>query len=130
MGVLKRKEGKMATGTNSIIVNVLAKKENDLWTGHCLEFDIVATADSIDQLKRDMIDLILAQIDYAFSNDNLGNLYHPAPARVWEEFYSCKNQTEEKVRLESHFQNDNLPKSFVPPWIIAKTCLLESQSFA
>ena len=68
-------------------VNVLIKKEGDLWIGHCLELDITATSSAIDDLKSDIKDLIVAQIDYAFSNDNLDYLFHPAPSDIWKEFY-------------------------------------------
>lgn len=110
----------------SIVVNVLIKKENDTWLGHCLELDIVVTAATKGQVKKDMRDLIAAQIDYAFSHNNLNHLFRPAPAEVWEEFYKCKEATEEKIKLGSEFQKDRDLKTFVPPWIIAKTCLSKS----
>jgi hypothetical protein len=109
--------------SNSMIFNLLAKKEKDLWIGHCLELDIVATADSLEVLKKDLTDLIIVQVDYAFSNNNLENLYHPAPSEVWEEFFKCRPETEEEIEVHSEFQDDRPLKSFVPPWIIAKTCL-------
>ncbi|KKL17005.1 hypothetical protein LCGC14_2489870 [marine sediment metagenome] len=58
-----------------------------------------------------------------FSNNNLENLYHPAPSEVWEEFFKCHPETEEEIEVHSEFQDDRPLKSFVPPWIIAKTCL-------
>ena len=112
--------------TTSIVVNVLIKKETNTWLGHCLELDIVATAATQKQVEKDIIDLIVAQIAYAFSNNNLNHLYHPAPVEVWEEFYKCKKATEEKIKVESESQKDRDLKIFVPPWIIAKTCLSES----
>lgn len=110
----------------SMTVNILVSKKGDVWMGHCLELDIVGTAPSRDQLKKDMLDLIAAQVDYAFSNNNLDRLYHSAPTEVWEEFYKCKKATEDKIELESQSQKDRDLKTFVPPWIIAKTCLSES----
>jgi transcription elongation factor len=55
----------------SLTVNILVKKEQGVLVGHCLELDIVATANNMRQLKKDMADLIIAQIDYAFTNNNL-----------------------------------------------------------
>ena len=108
---------------NGMIFNILIKREGETYIAHCLELDIVATADSLDTLHSDIIDLIVAQVDYAFSNDNLENLYHPAPAEVWAEFYSCKEKKENRIKLDSLFSdNDHGLKSFVPPWIIANTC--------
>ena len=72
--------------TGSMIFSVLVKKEGDMWVAHCLELDIVTTARSLDAVKADMNDLIAAQVDYAFCNDNLENLYRPAPPEVWKKF--------------------------------------------
>jgi len=109
----------------SLSVNVLVKKEGNSWTGHCLEFDIVATAKSLDSLKKDLNDLIIAQINYAFSNDNLDYLYHPAPPEIWEEFFKCKNQTEDDIRIKPTKKT-----AFVPPIITTKTCLMENMALA
>lgn len=111
-------------GTNSLVLNVLVKREDDNWIGHCLELDIVATSDDINQLKKDMIDLIVAQVDYAFSHDNLEYLFHPAPKEIWMEFYKCKKHEENKISLKKRGN-----RSFVPPWIIAKMCLAENAYF-
>ncbi len=109
--------------STSMIFNCLVKKEDDIFIGHCLELDIVTTASTLTAVKKDLNDLIMVQVDYAFSNDNLDNLYRPAPAEVWELFYACKTQTEKRIRLQSAFQKKKSVKAFVPPWIIAKTCL-------
>lgn len=114
------------TDPTSMVFNCLVWKEGGLWSGHCLELDIIATGDSMRAVKDDLGDLILAQVDYAFSNDNLDNLYHPAPPDIWKEFYKCKTQSEKKMLLKSGFvkKKDSL-QTFVPPWIIAKTCLAQ-----
>jgi hypothetical protein len=118
--------------TISMVFNILAKKEGESWIAHCLELDIVATAQSLETVKGEMKDLILAQVDYAFSNDNLENLYRPAPAEVWKAFYQCqsRNQVEDKINIKSIFQKERGLKSFVPPWIIAKTCIADGTCIA
>lgn len=57
--------------------NILVKEEDGLYVAHCLELDIVATSEDIERVQKEMVDLIAAQVDYAFSNENLDNLYHP-----------------------------------------------------
>lgn len=104
----------------SMVFNLLIKKEKGLFVAHCLELDIVSTSTDFDQVKKEIIDLVMAQVDYAFSNDNLNYLYHPAPEKVWAEFYACKDQIEEKVKIKSSFKKP--VKRFVPPWIIARMC--------
>ncbi len=105
----------------SLIFNVLIKEEEDCYMAHCLELDIVATAKSQEAVQSDVIDLIRAQVGYAFSNNNLDYLYHPAPSEVWKEFFECKKSWEEKVKTTTNRSIES-GKSFVPPWIIAKMC--------
>lgn len=104
----------------SITFNVLIKEEDDILVAHCLELDIVATADSLKQVKEDISSLIIAQIDYAFSNNNLEYLFHPAPQEVWSEFFPLKGKAiKERHKIEPYFQKD---VSSIPPWIITNTC--------
>jgi len=103
----------------SMTFNVLIKEEEGILVAHCLELDIVATADSLNLVKEDMASLIIAQIDYSFSNDNLEHLFHPAPQEVWTEFFSCKERaTRERHKIESFFKKE-IPS--IPPWIITNT---------
>jgi len=104
-----------------VTFNVLIKEEDDILVAHCLELDIVATADSLKQVKEDISSLIIAQIDYAFSNNNLEHLFHPASQEVWSEFFSCKKKAiKERHKIEPSFQKDvsSVPP---PPWIITNT---------
>lgn len=117
------KGGSMGVRDESgMIFNVLIKKDDGIFVAHCLELDIVATAFTLKQATNDMFDLIRAQVVYAFSNNNLDNLYHPAPPEVWKEFYTCKERLAKKLKLGSGFRST--PKTFVPPWIITNTCQL------
>ncbi|MGB5157136.1 type II toxin-antitoxin system HicB family antitoxin [Desulfobacterium sp. N47] len=103
-------------------VNILVKKENDLFVAHCLELDIVATGKTIAEAQNEIISLISAQIEYAFANNNLEHLYHPAPPEIWNEFFSCKKQTESKYKIESGLLKADKKHNTLPPWLIAKTC--------
>ena len=106
-----------------LIFNILIKEEDEVFIAHCLELDIVATADSTGQAQKDIIALVCAQVDYAFSNNNLENLYHPAPPEVWKEFFACKEQWEKRYKLENVFKGKrSTHERFVPAWIIAQTC--------
>jgi hypothetical protein len=118
----KGKGAKMKTDA-SMIFNVLIKKDVDLYVAHCLELGIVAASKDLKEAKADVIALIIAQVDYAFSHDNLNHLYCPAPSEVWQEFYACKEQIENRVGIKSAFnQGRKTGKRFIPPWIIARTC--------
>lgn len=115
----------MITKNRAITFNILIKKEENLWVAHCLELDLVATAETCDQAHADIIDVVKTQITYAFENDNLDYLYHPAPKEVWKEFYECKKEIEDSISLEGDASKTDSSGHFVPPWIIARTCQLE-----
>jgi predicted RNase H-like HicB family nuclease len=69
-----------------ISLSVLIEKVGDKFVAHCLELDVVATADDIDEVRRDLEELIVEQIKFAIENDNLEHLYRPAPAEYWRRF--------------------------------------------
>jgi len=101
----------------SFFVNIFIKKEADEFVAHCLELDLVATARTDKQVRSDIIDIVMAHIDYALYNDNLENMFHPAPKEIWEEFYACKQAFEQRRRFQSAFKHAE-GHSF-PDWIIA-----------
>jgi predicted RNase H-like HicB family nuclease len=78
---------------NSMVFNILIRKEDKIFVAHCLELDIVAARDTLDEAEKEIFDLVSAQVGYAFRNNNLDNLYHPAPPEVWREFYACKERS-------------------------------------
>ncbi|MDD5451294.1 MAG: hypothetical protein PHT49_05310 [Desulfovibrionales bacterium] len=114
----------------SISVNILIKEDEDMFVAHCLELDVVAVAKSAEDAQREVISVVCAQVDYAFSNNNLDNLFHPAPPEVWAEFFACKEQRERKYKLESGFQKEVKEHKILPPWLIAKTCQQGKQCHA
>lgn len=114
-------------GVASLTVSILVKKKGGMWIGHCLELDIVATSGNLDQLKKDMNDLIAAQVEYAFSTNNLDHLYHAAPKKVWEEFYKRQNQ-EQKIKITP--KKGRTAKTFIPKSVTTKISTVEERSVA
>lgn len=103
----------------SMKFSVLFKKVEGVWTGHCLELDIVAESSNFKEVQKEMGDLIMAQVDYAFSNDNLENLYNPAPPSVWIEYWKCEESHERKLKMRPAFSRGK----FRPPAITANEAL-------
>jgi hypothetical protein len=106
----------------ALTFNILIKRDGEVCVAHCLELDVVATADSMAEAQNDLIDLIKAQVEYAFSNSNLDYLYRPAPAEVWKEFYACRESVKARFQLQLDIADAPGEHSFIPPWIIANTC--------
>jgi len=75
------------------IFSVLITKEDDKYVAHCLELDIVTTAPTFSEARDDIGDLILAQVKFAYENDNLEHLYKPAPKEIWDEFFKVQVKT-------------------------------------
>lgn len=73
--------------TPDIRLDILIKREEDYYLAHCLQFDIVATADTVTDVKRNIIDLCTAHIRFSYENDNMDYLFSPAPAEIWKEYY-------------------------------------------
>ena len=109
----------------SFTTNIFTKKEDGMLVAHCLELDIVAVAATLDEVQREIVSLICAQIDYAFTNDNLENLFHPAPPEVWQEFYKCKEQIERTYPIREFFKQKKNIERILPPFLITKTCKAE-----
>jgi hypothetical protein len=76
---------KSPDGTLSLSFNVLVERqETGSFLAHCAELDIVAEADSGHAACAELLDLIDVQVRTCLANDNLENLYFPAPPEVWQ----------------------------------------------
>lgn len=102
-----------------ITLNVLFYEEDGLVIAHCLEFDVVAAADTEEGARKEIIALMCTQIDYAFGNNNLENLFQPAPPEIWQRFFACKEQGHELHKIRSGF-NSPLRR---PDWLKTNTCI-------
>ena len=118
--------GERSKGVMTLHILIKLDDEEKVWLAHCLELDIVATAPTFDDAKKDILSLMEAQISYAFSNDNVDNLFHSAPGSAWEEFYECLAGPEEIIPIQKYInENEDVPEfvaPFIPPSVIAKTC--------
>jgi len=83
---------KRLTSRLPLVLDVLLYPEEDYIVAHCLQLDIVATAPTKREAFGDMIDLIVAQIEYALENDNMAHLFRPAPPELWERFYALHSK--------------------------------------
>ena len=65
-------------------LDILIKKVDDYYQAYCLQFDIVSTDDSLEEVRKDIIDRCRAHIEYSYEYDNLDHLFSPAPKEVWD----------------------------------------------
>lgn len=93
----------------SIKLNVLIYREGDNWIAHCLQMDIVAANTNVKTAEDDIIDLIKAQVTFALENDNLGNLFKPAPAEEWAKLENATKCGTKKIRIELEHDRKQAP---------------------
>jgi hypothetical protein len=67
--------------------------EDRLWVAQCLELDLVATAQTLEATRQDMLDIITTQVRYALENDNMEYLFHSAPQAVWDKYFGKNNNS-------------------------------------
>lgn len=75
-----------------IRLDILIKKEDDYFLAHCLQFDIVTTADTLEEVRKGILDLCHAHIGFSHEHDNLDYLFSPAPKEVWAEYLAMSQK--------------------------------------
>lgn len=70
-----------------IHLDVLISREEGGYIAHCLQLDLVATGETLEDTKQNLLDVVQVQINYAFQHDNLEYLFKPAPGETWRRFF-------------------------------------------
>jgi len=83
-------ECKMAVPAKDVLnlrINVIVERQaNNTYLAHCLELDLLAEGNTPEEACNDLMDVIFVHVLTCIENDNLENLYFPAPKEVWEKF--------------------------------------------
>lgn len=67
-----------------INVHVIIEKEDDLFSAHCLEFDLVGEGKTIKKAQKSIINNIINYITFAISKGLFDKIFHPAPPEYWD----------------------------------------------
>jgi len=105
-------------GNPEIRLDVLIKKEEDYYSAHCLQFDIVTTDDSMEAVQKAILDLCVAHIRFSHENNNMDYLFSPAPTEAWAEYYAHLSDgkcTFDHKKLQVQLDH-SLP--LVPPFMV------------
>ncbi|MFQ5751179.1 MAG: hypothetical protein ACE5HI_04215 [bacterium] len=89
-------------GIVEFYLHILIDKEHDLFTAHCLEFDLVADGSTIEQVQKDIMDVCREHIVHCFDNKHLEYLLDFAPKEYWRQFYDCHKKKPKKPYQESY----------------------------
>jgi len=71
----------------SIFVHVLIEYEDNFFTAHCLEFDIVVDGKSMVDARKNCINAIVNHISFCIATENTDKIMNPAPKEYWQAFY-------------------------------------------
>lgn len=93
---IQEKLDKLQERKIEFMLHVLLEKEADLYTAHCLEFDIVTDGNSEKDVKKEIIDAIFNHITFCIEYNNIDKIYNPAPGEYWNKFFMASNQTTKK----------------------------------
>ncbi len=84
-----------------IHLDILIKREGSYFSAHCLQFDLVATDDTMIGVQKAIIDLCLSHIENSIANDNLEYMFSPAPKEVWAEYFASMAKHECQIKQSS-----------------------------
>ena len=104
-----------------IRLDILVKKEDGYYSAHCLQFDIVATEDTLEAAQDAIVELCIAHIRFSYENNNMDYLFSPAPGEAWAEYYVHLSEnkcsfTQKKLNIPIEAKNASLP--MLPPFMI------------
>ncbi len=98
----------------TIKLDVVFYREDNQFVAHCLQLDIVTSANTMEQARCDIEDLIKAHVEYTIENDNWDYFYHRAPDKYWALKDNATPYDDETTQNEFH----DIDKNFI--WNIIK----------
>jgi hypothetical protein len=84
--------------------------------------NLVAEAETAEQVESDIIDIIIAHVRYALENDNLAYMFHPAPVSVWKAFFKCEDREESSYRGNEPILDELIPVIQANKCFYRQTC--------
>jgi predicted RNase H-like HicB family nuclease len=97
---------KLEKNAIDLSVHVLIEQEEELYTAHCLEFDIVADGKTIEEAEKNILDAIVDHVTFCIATDNIDKILNPAPKEYWNKFYFGSEKLREYTFPEDYPQDD------------------------
>jgi len=100
-------------------LDILIKKEEDYYVAHCLQFDLVVTANTLEGAQEAITASCVAHIQFSHKHNNIEYLFSPAPKEVWAEYYAHTNDENCSSQLkEIEVPLENLCPTLLPAFMI------------
>lgn len=77
---------------NGIIIkaHVIIEKDADIYSAHCLEFDLVGEGDTLEMAENSIINNIVNYVTFAISKGLFDKIINPAPPEYWNKMLHSK----------------------------------------
>jgi len=79
---------------------LISRPNNGSFVAHCLDLDIVTSANEEDEAIRRLDSLVIAQIQFALNTGNFQNLIFPAPKEYWDRFMRAATTRIQTLKIE------------------------------
>ena len=90
----------MNSAVMRIPLRVVFYFEEDAWTAHCLEFDLVGTGASKNEALAMLTEAIEVQAAFSFDTGNLENLFTPADGKYFLMWAKGRYVTQGELHLQ------------------------------
>ena len=78
-------------------LDVLIEKQEDAFTAHCLQFDIVTEGNTTAEAEEMIVDAIFEYITFALEHNSTQFLFNPAPAENWQNLIYSRSEKHLKL---------------------------------
>lgn len=98
-------------------LHVLVEKEEEFYTAHCLEFDLVAEGYTIKEAEKSIIRAIVSYISFCIASGNEDKIFNPAPREYWNKFYLCSKKISGPLEIPKKLAESNPTLSNIQKFI-------------
>lgn len=114
-------------GEPRVVLEVLIEfnEEFEVWTAHCLDFDLIVDGASPEEVKESIISCINTYVEIAIEKNALDNVLRPARDECWEKLYAIKRDLRMREFREK-FGNISKPPKGSPGLVDFDTEFFES----
>jgi len=72
-------------------LDVLIRPTDEGYEAHCLQFDLVEVAPTLEEAEEAIKNIIVAHIEYSLAHNNAEHLFQAAPLEAWTAFFSGRS---------------------------------------
>lgn len=84
--------GKTTRPVIELNLDIQIKKEDTYYSAHSLQFDLVATDETVEEVEKAIYGLCVAHIEDSLAYDNTEHLFSPAPPEIWAEYWAASEK--------------------------------------